>query len=56
VYVCLDQLQSGLGGASCGPGTLDRHLAWPGDHTFSITLKPLDPADQPAVRARAVAS
>ena len=53
VYVSLDLLQSGLGGASCGPGTLDRHLAWPGEHTFSIVMKPLDPVDQPAIRARA---
>jgi beta-galactosidase len=46
VYVNLDLLQCGLGGASCGPGTLDRHLVWPGEHRFSITLVPVDPADR----------
>ena len=40
VAVNLDYMQSGLGGASCGPGTLPHYLLQPGDFTFSVRLRP----------------
>lgn len=40
VFLNLDLMQCGLGGASCGPGTLDKYLLWPGEHRFSLVLRP----------------
>jgi beta-galactosidase len=37
----LDHRQSGLGGASCGPGTLSQYLIWPQETAFTIRLRPL---------------
>ena len=37
----LDRMQCGLGGASCGPGTLPQYLVMPGDWEFSFRLHPL---------------
>jgi beta-galactosidase len=36
----LDLKQCGLGGASCGPGTLPQYLVLPGEYTFSVRLRP----------------
>ena len=41
----LDLLQSGLGGASCGPRTLDQYLVWPGEYRFSLLLRPVSPGE-----------
>jgi hypothetical protein len=40
VYLNLDLMQSGLGGNSCGPRTLDKYLVWPGEHRFSLLFRP----------------
>jgi beta-galactosidase len=40
VIVNLDHMQCGLGGASCGPGTLPTYLMMPGRHTFRVRLRP----------------
>jgi beta-galactosidase/beta-glucuronidase len=37
----LDHRQSGLGGASCGPGTLSQYLIRPQETAFTIRLRPL---------------
>ena len=36
----LDVRQCGLGGASCGPGTLPQYLVLPGTYRFSVRLRP----------------
>jgi beta-galactosidase len=41
--LCLDLRQCGLGGASCGPGTLDRYLVKPGEFRFDYRLSPVHP-------------
>ena len=41
VYVNLDLAQCGLGGASCGPGTRDEYLVWPGAHRLTVLLRPV---------------
>lgn len=41
----LDYAQSGLGGASCGPGTLPKYLLYPEEVHFSLRLRPLSPQD-----------
>jgi beta-galactosidase/evolved beta-galactosidase subunit alpha len=40
VILNLDYKQCGLGGASCGPGTLPQYLVQPGTFTFNIRLRP----------------
>jgi beta-galactosidase/evolved beta-galactosidase subunit alpha len=45
----LDYAQCGLGGASCGPGTLPQYLIQPGTFNFNVRLRPfvageVDPA------------
>jgi len=37
----LDARQSGLGGASCGPGTLPQYLIQPEETRFAVRLKPV---------------
>ncbi len=37
----LDYAQSGLGGASCGPGTLPQYLLMPVPVSFHVWLRPL---------------
>ncbi len=49
VMLNLDYRQCGLGGASCGPGTLAQYLIQPGTFTFNVRLRPfmaeeIDPA------------
>src|SRR5512136_1894001 len=49
VILNLDHKQCGLGGASCGPGTLEQYLIKPGEFNFSFRLRPfksgeIDPA------------
>ena len=39
----LDAAQCGLGGASCGPGTLDRYLVWPGEFRLRLLFRPFGP-------------
>jgi len=45
----LDLRQCGLGGASCGPGTLPQYLILPGAFSFGVRLCPIA-ADQDPVR------
>lgn len=40
VILNLDTRQCGLGGASCGPGTLPQYLVKPGSYQFTIRLRP----------------
>jgi hypothetical protein len=37
-------MQSGLGGASCGPMTLPQYLIEPGVYKFSVLFRPVSPA------------
>ncbi len=41
VILNLDLMQCGLGGASCGPGTLPQYLLLPGSYTFRVRLRPI---------------
>lgn len=52
IYLHLDYMQTGMGGASCGPATLDRYRLMPGRHVHRVTLRPLGPGDDPGERAR----
>ncbi len=52
ITLTLDLMQCGLGGASCGPGTLPEYLILPGSYTFSVRLRPLGPTDDAAALAR----
>jgi len=38
VYVCLDYAQSGIGTRSCGPGTREDYLLYPGTYRFGFTI------------------
>jgi beta-galactosidase/evolved beta-galactosidase subunit alpha len=40
VILNLDYRQCGLGGASCGPGTLPQYLIQPGTYQFTVRLRP----------------
>ncbi len=40
IMLNLDIRQCGLGGASCGPGTLPQYLVQPGKYEFTIRLRP----------------
>jgi hypothetical protein len=40
VVMNLDLRQCGLGGASCGPGTLPQYLVEPGTYAFRVRLRP----------------
>ncbi len=40
VILNLDVRQCGLGGASCGPGTLPQYLVLPGTYRFAVYLRP----------------
>jgi hypothetical protein len=53
VILNLDYKQCGLGGASCGPGTLEQYLIKPGVFNFSFRLRPFK-ADEtnPALLSR----
>jgi beta-galactosidase len=42
IHFNLDLMQCGLGGASCGPATLDKYLVWPGERRYSIPLRPFE--------------
>jgi len=44
----IDAVQSGLGGASCGPGTLPAYLVLPGEYRFTFWLRPLGSHMEPA--------
>jgi hypothetical protein len=52
VILNLDYRQSGLGGASCGPGTLPQYLIRPGTFRFTIRLRPFGKDERPAHLAR----
>jgi len=45
VYFNLDAMQSGLGGQSCGPRTLDKYQVWPGEYRFDILFRPFKDGD-----------
>ncbi|MCB0015367.1 MAG: hypothetical protein KDE34_25800, partial [Anaerolineales bacterium] len=44
IILNLDHAQAGLGGASCGPATLEQHRLQPGDYKFTFRLEPIAPA------------
>ena len=48
----LDYQQCGLGGASCGPGTLEQYLLYPGEYNFCFRLKALSDARDAPIIAR----
>ncbi len=48
----LDLVQSGLGGESCGPGTLPQYLVQPVETRFALRLRGIAPGEDPAVLAR----
>ncbi len=53
VILNLDYRQCGLGGASCGPGTLPQYLLRPGAYRFTIRLRPfVTGQEEPARLAR----
>lgn len=53
VSLNLDYRQCGLGGASCGPGTLPQYLVQPGTYHFTIRLRPfVANEDNPATISR----
>jgi beta-galactosidase len=53
VILNLDYRQCGLGGASCGPGTLPQYLVQPGSYHFTIRLRPFVAAEEnPATISR----
>jgi hypothetical protein len=41
VFLHLDHLHTGLGGASCGPGTLEQYRVQPVETRFGVRLRPL---------------
>jgi beta-galactosidase len=45
IWLNLDHAQSGLGGASCGPGVLPQYLVQPVETRWSVRLRPFSPAD-----------
>jgi len=54
VHIHLDLRQRGLGGASCGPDTLEKYRVPTGKQTLRYRLAPLAAADDPAARHRAL--
>ncbi len=46
VILNLDYMQCGLGGASCGPGTLPQYLVQPGTFKFTVRLRPYVAAEE----------
>jgi hypothetical protein len=42
----LDWIQTGLGGNSCGPGTLEKYRIFPEPVTYSLCLRPVLPGNQ----------
>jgi beta-galactosidase len=44
VHLNVDLLQCGLGGASCGPGTLEQYLVKPGEYRLRLLFRPFDAA------------
>ena len=53
VILNLDYQQCGLGGASCGPGTLPQYLIQPGIFEFTVRLRPfVVGAEKPAELSR----
>lgn len=55
VILCLDAIQRGLGGASCGPDTLPQYRVGGGRYKFGFALIPLSARDRAGVLARALA-
>lgn len=45
IWLNLDHAQSGLGGASCGPGVLPQYQVQPVETRWSVRLRPFSPAD-----------
>jgi beta-galactosidase len=45
VILNIDHAQAGLGGASCGPMTLEQYRLRPGDYNFSFRLQPVLPEE-----------
>jgi beta-galactosidase/beta-glucuronidase len=50
IILNLDYRQCGLGGASCGPGTLPQYLVLPGSYSFTIRLRPISSPDNDPAR------
>jgi beta-galactosidase len=52
-FFTMDMRQVGLGGASCGPGTLNEYLVPPGMYEFTVRLRPfIAGQENPAELAR----
>ncbi|MGI8868874.1 MAG: glycoside hydrolase family 2 TIM barrel-domain containing protein [Mycobacteriales bacterium] len=49
IYLSVDVAQRGLGGASCGPDTLERYRMPAGRHELSYRLIPLAAGDDPGI-------
>ncbi len=52
VRLNLDYQQCGLGGASCGPGTLPQYLIQPGTFEFTVRLRPFMAEEDPVQMSR----
>ena len=48
IVLCLDDLHSGLGNGSCGPGVLAPYQVAPRPCRYSLWLRPLGPAERHA--------
>ena len=44
-WVCLDAMQRGVGGASCGPDTLEEYRVKPGNYSLAYCLSVNDEPD-----------
>jgi beta-galactosidase/beta-glucuronidase len=55
IVLNLDYAQSGLGTASCGPGTLPQYLLPAVDTTFGLRLRPLAQGDSPNALSKGLA-
>lgn len=52
IYLHLDYMQRGLGGASCGPDTLPKYELYPKPFHFEVVLRPLKPGENPTGAAK----
>ena len=52
VIVSLNDGLTGLGGASCGPATLDQYRLKPGSYSFRYRIQPYNGSIDPTVRQR----
>ncbi|MBN9503748.1 MAG: DUF4981 domain-containing protein [Armatimonadetes bacterium] len=55
IFVCLDEAQMGLGGASCGPGPLEQYRLKAEPTKFRVIVKPLHAGSKPGELGRQAA-